>query len=188
MTKFLLHGGATNSPVESNKNFFKEAIPNLNRKIKILIIYFARKLEDYPWMFEQDVNNFKINSPQKKLELEIASEDNEILLKQLLKADVVYVRGGNTLPLLKKIKQLPNFKELLKDKTYAGSSAGMYLVSKYYFSNDRNIIEEGLGILPIKAFAHWDESKQDIIDQLDIYKEKLPIYKVREGEFITIEQ
>ncbi|MBN1325418.1 Type 1 glutamine amidotransferase-like domain-containing protein [Candidatus Falkowbacteria bacterium] len=188
MTKFLLHGGATNLPVVGNKKFFKEAVPNINRKIKILIVYFARKKEDYPWMFEQDINNFKNNSPEKDLAFEVADDNAKKLKKQIASSDVIYVRGGNTLPLVEKLRQVKNLKKLLKNKVYAGSSAGMYAVAKYYYSNDRDEIEKGLGIVLIKAFAHWDETKQDIIDKLNVYKEKLPIYKVREGEFITIEQ
>lgn len=188
MTKFLIHGGATGLPVDSNKQFFKQAIPDLDRTIKVLIVYFSRKKEDYDWMFEQDIKNFKSNSPDKKLELEIAEDDKNKFIEQIKKSDVIYVRGGDTIKLLDKIKQISSFGELLKDKVYAGSSAGMYLVAKYFYNNDGKRIREGLGVLPIKAFAHWDETKQDIVDQLDAYKEKLPIYKVREGEFVVIEQ
>jgi len=188
MTRFILHGGATNLPVESNREFFKVSVPSLNKKIKVLIIYFARKKEDYPWMFEQDVNNFKTNSPKKDLEFVIADDNIGLLKKQISDSDVIYVRGGNTIPLVKKLKQVGDLKKLLENKVYAGSSAGMYAIAKYYYSNDRNRIEKGLSILPIKAFAHWEDAKQEIINKLDAYKEKLPIYKVREGEFVIIEQ
>jgi peptidase E len=188
MTKFILHGGATGKLAESNNKFFREAVPDLDRKIKILIIYFARKVEDYPWMFEQDVNNFKTNSPQKELELEIADPKPESFRRQIKGADVIYVRGGNTLPLIEKFKELPELKELLQGKVYAGSSAGIYAVSKYYYSNDRKQIETGLGILPIKALAHWESGMEHILQQLDAFGEKLPVYKVPEAEFIIIEQ
>ena len=62
----------------------------------------------------------------------------------------------------------------------------MYLVSKYYWSIDRNRREEGFGILPIKAFAHWDKSQQNRLIKLKNFKEKLPIYKVPETKFIVI--
>jgi len=188
MTKYLLHGGATGKPVASNKKFFKESLAGLGKKANVLIIYFARKKKDYPWMFKQDINNFKLNSPLKDINAEIADSRMQKFKKQLQWADIIYVRGGNTLPLLKKIKQLPDFAELIKNKIYAGSSAGMYLVSKYYYSNDRNRIEEGLGILPIKAFAHWDKSKQSQLLKLKNFKENLPIYKVPEAKFIVVKK
>lgn len=188
MTKFILHGGATGKPVESNKNFFKAILPDLDRKIKILIIYFARKVEDYPWMFEQDVKAFKSNSPQKDLELEIADLNSLKFREQIKSADVLYARGGDTTLLLEKLKEVPDFKELIKDKIYAGSSAGMYAVSKYYYSNDRKQIEAGLGILPIKSLAHWEDGLIDILKQLEQFGEELPVYKVKEGEYVIIEQ
>jgi peptidase E len=181
MTKFILHGGATNLPVESNKKFFQESVPDFDRKIRILIVYFARKIEDYPWMFEQDVDNFKMNSPKKDLELEIADANPEKFRQQIKSADVLYVRGGNTLPLIEKLKEIPDFGELINGKIYAGSSAGMYAVSKYYYSNDGKPIEEGLGILQIKALAHWHDNITDILENLKNFGEDLPIYKVKEG-------
>jgi peptidase E len=195
MIKFILHGGATGKPAESNNNFFHEAVPDLGRKIKILIIYFARKVEDYPWMFEQDVRAFKLNSPQKDLEMEIADLNPEKFREQIKWADVLYARGGDTVPLVEKFKEIPDLKELLQNKIYAGSSAGMYAMAKYYYSNDRKQIEQGLGILPIKALAHWNALNHwkegiddDILEQLEKIGEKLPIYKVKEGEYIIIEQ
>jgi len=187
MTKFLLHGGATNKPIQTNKNFFHEAVAGLKGKIKVLIVYFARKKEDYPWMFEQDKNNFLLNSPGKDIEFEIADFNPKTFKKQIKNSEVIYVRGGNTLPLIKQITRLPDFADLLKDKVYAGSSAGMYLIAKYYWSTDREKVESGLGILQIKAFAHWDESKQEDLLKLKNFNGDLPIYKVPEGEYIVIE-
>ena len=78
--------------------------------------------------------------------------------------------------------------KLITAKVYAGSSAGMYLVSKYYWSTDRKRVEQGLGILPIKAFAHWALNKKNYLMKLRKYKENLPIYKVPETKFIVIKK
>ncbi|MBI2355820.1 MAG: Type 1 glutamine amidotransferase-like domain-containing protein [Candidatus Doudnabacteria bacterium] len=188
MTKYILHGGATRKPVESNKQFFREILARLPQKVKVLLVYFAREENEYEIKFEDDKHNFHSNSPDKIIDIEIANSDLEILRRQIANSDVIYVRGGNTQPLLEKMKQLPDFADLIKDKVYAGSSAGMYLVSKYYYSNDRKRIEHGLGILPIKVFAHWDESKLDKLKQLENFGEDLPIYKLAEGEYTVIEQ
>ena len=188
MNKYILHGGMTGKPVRSNKDFFKEIIKGLGPKIKVLIIYFAREKKDYKWMFEQDKQNFQKNSPRKKIQFEIADKDSTIFKKQITKADAIYVRGGNTLPLLRQIKRTPDFAKLITAKVYAGSSAGMYLVSKYYWSTDRKRVEQGLGILPIKAFAHWALNKKNYLMKLRKYKENLPIYKVPETKFIVIKK
>lgn len=187
MTKYILHGGATSKPVKSNKDFFKEVLKGFGPKVKVLIIYFSRKKKDYNWMFEQDKINFKKNSPEKNIQLEIAEHDPAKFKKQLKKADAIYVRGGNTLPLLRQIKHTPNFAELITDKVYAGSSAGMYLVCKYYWSTDRKRVESGLGILPIKGFAHWEPSKKNYLIKLKKHKENLPLYKVPESKYIVKE-
>lgn len=187
MTKFLLHGGATNKPGHKNKKFFHESLAGLKGKIKVLIVYYARKKEDYPWMFEQDKSNFLLNSLGKDIKFEIADSKPKIFKKQIKNSDVIYVRGGNTVPLIRQIKKLPDFADLLKDKVYAGSSAGMYLVAKYYWSTDRERVESGLGILPIKAFAHWEEKKKKQLSKLKEFNGDLPIYKVPEGEYAVIE-
>jgi len=188
MTKYILHGGATRAPLDGNKRFFREALVGQKNKVKILAVYFAREQKDYDWMFDLEQDNFKSNSPEKDIEIEIASSNMAVFREQLKQADVIYVRGGDTFRLIDKIKQLPEFAELISGKIYAGSSAGVYLVAKYYYENDRDVIAEGLGILPIKAIAHWSEDKIDILKKLkNVEPEDMPIYKLMEGEFVVIE-
>lgn len=186
-TKYILHGGATRAPLESNKQFFREALIGSKGMVKILAVYFAREEKDYAWMFEQELENFKFNSPEKQVEMEIASADFSIFKKQLAEADVIYVRGGSTFKLVEKIKQLPEFANLIKGKIYVGSSAGAYLVAKYYYENEKELVGEGLGILPIKIVAHWSENMINIFEKLKMAGEDLPIYTLAEGEYVVIE-
>ena len=188
MTKFVLHGGATRRfELEGNSGCFKEILTGVPQKVRVLLIYYARPETDFFELLQDDTNNFRSTSPDKDIELEIASEDQDTFRKQIENADVIYVRGGDTKKLLAKINQTPDFADLIKGKVYAGSSAGMYLLCKHYYSNDRKQFEQGLGILPIKGLAHWDQSKHDILDQLKNIGEDLPIYKLSEGQFIVLE-
>lgn len=187
MTKYILHGGATRRfELEGNRGFFKEILADLPQKVKVLLIYFAREEKEIPENFMDDKNNFQSTSPNRQIEFQVAQENPLEFKEQIKWADAIYVRGGNTQKLLAKINQSPDFADLIKGKVYAGSSAGMYLVCKHYYSNDRRQFEQGLGILPIKGLAHWDESKQDILEKLRNIGEDLPIYKVAEGQFIVL--
>lgn len=188
MTKFILHGGATRRfELEGHRGFFKEILAGLPQKVRVLLIYYARPEPDFSELLSDDTNNFRSTSPEKDIEPEIASDDPGVFREQIKRADAIYVRGGDTQKLLAKINQTPDFADLINGKVYAGSSAGMYVVSKYYYSNDRKEIGQGLGILPIKAMAHWDKNKQDAFAKLKTTGEDLPIYKLADGEFIVLE-
>ena len=187
MTKFILHGGATKKTVPGNQQFFREIISGFNGKVKLLLIYFARKNEEWPRLLADDQKNFQRDLIGGEINLELADADPVIFEKQLEKTDAIYVRGGDTEQLLEKIKTVSNFSELIKNKIYAGSSAGAYLVAKYYYSNEKNGIGEGLGILPIKVFAHWSNDQKEALAKLKSVGGDLPIYKIPETEYVVLE-
>ncbi len=144
------------------------AVPDelVKEKHKIYVEYFKRT-----------------NIDNKKIELKVASKEN--FIEELQWADVVYLRGGDTLLLLSQIKKYPNFKkELLKKDVVAGSSAGVYFLAKYAFSNSRSIVYKGLGILDIKTNCHYKEGKN--LNELDKLNGKLVL--LEEGEYKIIEK
>ena len=185
MTKFILHGGGTNKPLEANKQFFAEILSNLSHGSRVLLVYLARDEQDWASSLEQDKLNF---SSELEIKLEVADPNPEKLAQQIKSSDAVYVKGGNTFRLLEKIKQLPNFSELIKGKVYAGSSAGMYLVCKYFYENDADKTGTGLGILPIMGLAHWSQEKQDNFQKLQNVDKNLPVVKLPESQFVVLEQ
>jgi peptidase E len=184
--KYILHGGVTSdeSLLADNKKFFHEMIKDFVNP-KILIVYFARKKEEYPQMLKDDTEIFQQSSPGKKIEIQIA--EAETFEEQARQADIIYVRGGDTTKLIELIKTISNFVEAIKGKVYGGSSAGAYLVSKYYYSNNADEVMQGLGILPIKVFCHWQGSLEDKLKKLASTGEDMPIYKLAEGQFVILE-
>lgn len=173
MTKYILHGGYTREPNSDNDSFFREMTLGINGKVRILLNYFATveesKNEKY---FKEETERLLQNSGNKELEFEVAQIEK--LKEQLEKADIMYMRGGSNRKLLEAISKTPDLEKLFEGKVIAGSSAGVYALSKYYVSNDSGKIGEGLGILNIKCYCHYEEGDRNV-PKLKKYKEDLPI-------------
>lgn len=184
MTKFILHGGGEMKRTAQHDKSFKEFIKNLPDNAKVLLVYFAVEDELVASKHPVYEEYFRENSSGKELELKIASKEN--FIEELRWADGVYFRGGDTNMLLGAVKKYPEFKEeLLKKDLVFGSSAGVYFLSNYSFSGSREVIYKGLGILPIKANCHYEDSKKEKIKILDKYPGELLL--LREGEYKIIE-
>ena len=173
MTKYILHGGNTSEPNIDNNSFFKEMTVGFRGKTTILLNYFSRKDDEVTQKFEQDKRRFLRLSKNKYLVFEIAQA--ETLARQLKKANVMYMRGGTTAWLTEKMSRTSNLKALFKGKVIAGSSAGAYALSKYYWGNDAKKIDKGLGVLNIKTYCHYSPKDKLIVSRLLKYKEDLPL-------------
>lgn len=158
MAKYILHGGRTREKNDLNDAFFKEMLQGLDSPVKILLIYFAGEESEYLEKLRQEKENFLRNAEGKELKFEIANEKN--FIPQIEKSDVIYMRGGPTFKLLDAIKKYPEFSESIKNKVVMGSSAGAYILSKYFYHRDEPVgIFEGLGILPISTHCHYKGDK-----------------------------
>lgn len=189
MTKYILHGGETKVDNESNKKFFFECTNLPQTPVKILCIYFAKTSGSLEEAFELAKKKFtEAAAPGKELTLVLADENIDTLRKQIQDADVVYIHGGDTDVLKEKLRPLTDFAELIEGKTVAGSSAGAYVLSQYYYSNSNSGVREGFGVLPIKVSAHWNEEKQQQRELLEEFGEELPVYLIPETEFVIIEK
>lgn len=173
MTKYILHGGQTRELNDDNNNFFSEITSGFEGKIKILLCYFAREEEEILECASKDKELFIKNSKNKSIEFEIADENR--LSEQLRQNDIFYIRGGDTEQLVEKINKTENLEILFENKVVAGSSAGVYVLTKYFWGNDSDKIGEGLGIFNIKAFCHCTPNDWKKIKQLLEYKEDLPL-------------
>jgi peptidase E len=173
MTKYILHGGNTKEDNEENNAFFKEMTSGQSDQINILLCYFARADEEINECAKQDKDKFIKESENKNLIFEVL--DSEKLADQVKKADVIYFRGGNTAKLKEKLSQTSNLEELLKDKVVGGSSAGVYVFTRFFWENDTEEFMEGLGFLNLKAFCHYTEEHSDRRDQLLNHGENLPL-------------
>lgn len=189
MTKYILHGGETKVENESNRKFFFECTNLPQTSVRILCIYFAKVTGSLEEAFELAKKKFiEAAAPSKELVFVLAYENLEMLRKQIQEADVIYIHGGDTDILKEKLRPLTDFAELIEGKVAAGSSAGAYVFAKYYYSNSKNIIRDGFGILPIKIFAHYSEEKSDKRILLEEFGEELPVYLIPETEFVIIEK
>ncbi|EKE19359.1 MAG: hypothetical protein ACD_9C00040G0001 [uncultured bacterium] len=188
MTKFILHGGNSDRKTIDNDKFFLEVANSANKeKVNILCIYFARPEHRWDDSFQEDKLAFLNLEIGKSFDIEMASLDTGIFRTQINWADIVYIQGGRKGCLKEKLLELENFQELIQNKVVVGISAGANILAKYYYSNVANEIREGLGVLPIKTFCHYNEENALEIEKLESYKEKLPICRIPEEKYMIFE-
>ena len=92
----------------------------------------------------------------KRVTIVKATEEN--FIEEIKSADVIYIRGGDTQKLKDTLDGYPGFKELIKGKTVAGSSAGAYVLSTYYYTNSKGKVLEGYGCLPLRVVCHYQST------------------------------
>ena len=135
MTKYILHGGFTGTDNELNRTFYQELVKDVKDGGNVLLVYFARKDEVAPDLFKEDKERILKYTKRDDLNLVVATQDN--FTKQVKSADAIYIRGGQTEKLLSVLEKYPTFKDYIKVKTVAGSSAGAYALSTYNHSASR---------------------------------------------------
>jgi hypothetical protein len=184
MVKYILHGGDTGEVNPYNTAFFAELSKGLKNGSKILLNYFARPKDIWRDLASEDKKKINVNAKQKKLEFEIAQESK--IVDQLKSASVMYMRGGETNLLKKELVKYKNLAKLFENKVIAGSSAGVYVLSKYYFGNDTKKVGHGLGILNLKVYCHYKDSDKDIVEALINFKEDLELLVLPNYKFQVI--
>lgn len=193
MTKFILVGGYVQKAPDSGRAFCNELVKNFPEPVKILDCMFARLQTVWEETFAKDKEFFKIQLPDKKVELKLAKLDT--FIDQVKWADVVYLRGGSSEELVKSLQERDGWTKFLDGKTIAGTSAGADALSKYYYGLDNLKIRNGLGLVPVKTIPHfksdyhgwefdWDKAKAE----LNAHKENLPLLALQEGEFKVFQQ
>ncbi len=178
MTKYILHGGVTKGADPMNDSFFQEVTRESAGKTRILLNYFARKPEEYEQSAKEDKKRFLENSPHTDVEFDIA--DPHRLAEQLERCPIMYIKGGNTPLLLKLLSHAQDFRKCINGRVIAGVSAGVNVLSAYYWSNHNTRIMEGLGILNIKVICHFHPEDNEIVKKLLSYKEDLPLLTLPE--------
>lgn len=193
MTKFILHGGESGIPCESNDNYYKEIINSVVGPMKVLLVYFAVEKNRWVGLVQWHNDKFTEQANGKKIEFKVATDNTEEFSRQLRWCDVVYIRGGSTPMLQSQFEKVPNFKELIKDKVVAGSSAGALVFAKYWYDQDYDKVFDGLDVLSVKMITHYlstgeyaATSGKDKLEKLKAHKEDLPIYAIPETEFVIV--
>jgi len=178
-------------PNEQNKKFREEVVKDIPEGGRLLIVYFACEDEKYPQLREQDEPAFQKAAGNKQINIIIASKNN--FIEELKSSNAVYMRGGETDRLMNELKKYPDFKNLIKGKTVAGSSAGAYILSKYYHSASKQGIYQGLEIVPVRIICHYksekfDYDRGDPLTMMKDYHEELPLVVLRDFEFKIFNQ
>lgn len=194
MTKYILQGGGMKEfSVRKYINQWKvfKLIPP---KSKVLVVFFARPKETWATLYNK-IKNLRFVFGRWDIDYVLASDDTAEFLRQIQECDVLYFRGGSTPMLQKKLAEISDFKQRLKDKIVIGSSAGSLVFTKYYYDQDYDQIFEGLNFLNVKMITHYKSkgayagtSGDDKLKMLKEHKEELPIYAIRETEFVTIDE
>jgi len=159
MTKFILHGGYTSTNNELNRTFYEEIIRDVRDGGTVLLCYFASPDEDNSKRFKEDSEKLNEQSHGKNFTFLLANEND--FMKQLKKADALYIRGGSTPKLLGILEKYDKLKDSLDGKTVAGSSAGAYAIGRYSAFHDDESggqIREGLGLLPLRVVCHYESA------------------------------
>lgn len=178
MTKFILHGGGTGTGSKTDA-FFQEMLKEVKERDRVLLVYFSRPREDWQRCFEQDAAPMQA-CISTRLEFELALPD--AFDDQVRRADVIYMRGGHTPPLLEELERHPKFAELINGKVIAGSSAGAYALADYAYSIESQCVRRGLGILPIRVAAHY-QGDDSFLKEFPGESEGLETVLLREGEY-----
>ena len=184
MIKYILHGGNSKKVNPDNDSFFREMTLGSIGKTRVLLNYFSREDGEVEQLAEQDKQRFLQNSDNKDLEFEIATPER--LSEQLSRANVMYMRGGETDKLTQKMKLTSNLVELFDNKVIGGSSGGVYVLSKYYWGNDSAKFGTGLGVLNFKTYCHYQPKDREIIQKLSTYKEQLPLLVLPNYKWVVV--
>ncbi len=188
MTTFILHGGYTSTPNENNRKYYSKIAELIPKKGKILLIYFAQDEEKWDSLLENDKENFKKFGNKINFECEVASKDPKELEKQIKNSDCIYIRGGEDYSSIELVRKVKNLKKLISGKIIVGSSMGAYIISSYFYNDTHNNIMKGLNLVPVKTLCHYKESDKEALNKLKRYGENLPLYALKDTEFVVISQ
>jgi peptidase E len=183
MTKYILHGGSSNVDHPDNDSFFREMTAGTKGKTSILLNYFSRKQDEVEKCAEQDKARFLRTSENQDIVFEVAVREN--FVDQLGRADVMYMRGGQTKKLVDALSGIQNIEQLFEGKIIGGSSAGVYVLAKYYWENDINELGSGLGIFSFKAFCHYTADQSGKLENLLGHGEKLPLLTIPDYKWLV---
>jgi peptidase E len=198
MTKYILNSGGLRNNPEKEKKFMEEVLKGLENGPRILLCFFASGREYWEKKFVKYTDNFKKIIPkgiEASFELAFPGKFEE----QISKSDTVIILGGDDYLLRYWLSQfkIPN---IWKGKVVAGSSAGSTAICSHSWTCDWRSCIDGFGILNIKFIPHYksnfgSDDPRGKIDwnraykELEVYGDKnMPIYALKEGDFIVFEK
>ncbi len=216
MTKYILQSGnVKNYPekmkkyneeifrdfTEDHKNNIDRDIITVNKTVKVLFCFFSQKREDWETKYKDYSDKLKGDAlVDLRLELEIKMASPDEFVAQCQWAEVIMIAGGDDDVLQYRMSKF-DVPKIWEGKIVTGSSAGAdYLVNSFWTLDWRKVMD-GSGILPIKFIPHYrsaeyakDDPRGEVdwkkaYEELENYGDKdLPIYTLKEGDFVVIEQ
>jgi peptidase E len=181
MSKFFLCGGG-DLKNDEKKNLLSEisnSLPHNKKNITALVIPFAKPESCWNEVFKKYQERYSKLS--KIMNFIIANRDK--YMKQIVDSDLIFVSGGSELLLEEFFKDIP--KQAFDNKVVVGSSAGVNIFSKNYYSNDRNEIATGLNVLPIMTICHYTDEHKNRLETLSSINNNLPTYAISEGKYVV---
>lgn len=178
----------------TNKKFYQQMVEGLD-KPKILLVYFAREENEYPYLLKRDKENFEWANPGKKFAIDIAREED--FSKKAKAANVIVFGGGSSMKLIETVRKINlDLDELFEGKVISGSSAGAHMIAEWFYSHSEGKIRQGFGLLSVVVFTHYrpkkgtefwkpDEQVKAIETMLKQENGKEEIIKLHEGEAIV---
>lgn len=127
--------------------YLKENI-SVNKIRKVVILYHAKEFHKWNKSFLEDYDNFK-----KEIflwaQIKIGSYNLNELITQINEADIIIIKWWSSLILKENLFPIKDkLHDLLQNKIIVWISAWAYILSEKFYSNDRNVIDTGFGILP----------------------------------------
>lgn len=101
------------------------------------------------------------------------------------RAPLLYFAGGIELEYKKHLSK-ESLAQIVGGKTVLASSAGVNIFSSKFFSNDRDQIEEGLGLLTINTICHYDPAKAERASKLAQACYPQPVVCLEERQLIEL--
>lgn len=150
---------------------------------RVLFIPFAKDEIDWEKTVQKYQNSIFLKLfKENRLSISTAILNPKTFKNQLCNADILFFSGGSELNLKKILKKntIPG-----TNKIIIGVSAGTNFLSRYYFSNDREKVEAGLGVLPIKTICHFSAEKNKKAILLSV-KKNYPVFPIGNDEYITM--
>ncbi len=172
MTKLLLTStGLANQNITSQ---FLQIIDKPVSQIKIIFVPTAsRTEEELKYVHESKKELLDLGIPENNIKT--LNLDKPVSIQDVEGFDVVYVCGGNTFYLLKKVRETGFDKVIIEfaktDKLYFGVSAGSILVcpnidiASPFDENDVNLTDlTGLNLTDVIVSPHYKDEEKTIID------------------------
>jgi len=164
-------------------------------QVRLLICVFARNRNMYDWqmLYEENQQFFRALAPGMEIIFALANEED--FTRQVAAADIVFFSGGDSVPLYSALARIGNeWMDHLDGKTVIGTSAGSDMLSAYIYDLQQGALDLGLGLVKVKTIPHYGGGKEHepeigwekALEELRGYGEDLPVYALREGEFISL--